>query len=253
MARSVTASLHVFGLLEQLERSRIPNAVPASVARRDARCLLSHLALPPNHRRQGPQGLVDRGAVREDVKNITSDHNDIRAFGITCRGSAAYAPREVVFGSHSVTLSGIVWVANLLHIPLFPFGSLFWRRLDASTAAARRMPRRSVVGEVTCRAGGNVPLAANDPGRSRGVPAGHRRQSMLRRTRRHASEDSTAPFRCPNRIRKPSLLLNAGRGRTIRLSSSGQHSRLWMDVNRREKPGDASRVECTQLCRTERE
>jgi hypothetical protein len=50
---------HVRGLFAPARAGReYSSLVPVSVARRDSRCLLSHLA-PPNHRGQGSQGLVD--------------------------------------------------------------------------------------------------------------------------------------------------------------------------------------------------
>jgi len=104
-------------------------------------------------------------------------------------------------------------------------------------AAARQTPRQPVVCEPTCRATGNVPPAANDPDRSSGVPLGRQKQLTLRRMRRRASEHSTVPSRHPNRIRKASRLLNTGRERTLRWSSSGQHSSLWTVVNLLKKYG----------------
>ncbi len=191
------------------ESSHCPRPTHASVARRDSRCLLPHLAPPPNHRRQSSQGFVDRDAVREDVKDIVSDHNDIRTFGISRRGSAACRPGEIIFWAHRIVLAGIASMV-VLHISFSPFWLLLLRRRDASMVAARQTPRQSVVCELTCRATGNVPPAANDPDRSSGVPVGRQKQLTLRRMKQRASEHSTVPFRYPNRIRTPSRPLSAG-------------------------------------------
>ena len=97
--------------------------------------------------------------------------------------------------------------------------------------AAQQTRRQSVACGSTCRATDNVPPAVSDPGRSSGAPAGRQRQLMPRRMRRRASGDSTVLSRHPNRIRRPSRLLNADRERTICLSSSSQDSGHWTFVN----------------------
>jgi hypothetical protein len=122
--RKSRRSNRIQGTRESSHRAR---PAPASVARRDSRWLLPRLAPPSNHRRQGSQGFVDRDAVREDVKDIVPDHDDVRTLGISRRGSAACRPGEVIFWAHRIVLAGIASTV-VLHISFSPFWLLVLRR-----------------------------------------------------------------------------------------------------------------------------
>jgi hypothetical protein len=93
----------------------------ASVVRCDSRLLLQYSAPTPNHGGQSSQGLVDRVAIREDVKHIPSDDNDVRAFGIARRGPAASCPGEVILRAHRIALTSSVSMVSF-HTSF----SLFW-------------------------------------------------------------------------------------------------------------------------------
>ncbi len=67
---------------------------------RDSRRLLPRPAPRADHRCQDPLGFADGRAVREEIKDIVPDDNDVGALSIPRCGSAAHRPGEIILQAH---------------------------------------------------------------------------------------------------------------------------------------------------------